>query len=656
MGLFNPEMCPICSKQTNAFKKTMLRIDKKFVCKDCFQILVRKGINALDMKKYTTEALKNIVNSGNQINSYKTELNKCGKINVNELKVDLSNINNIRKNYISFDVETTGLNSCTDRIVELGAVLFENGIPTKRFDSLVNSNVKISNEASKINNISNEMIQKAPQEKEIFIKFCEFISDVLIGNLTICAHNVSFDMSFLKNTLERLGYSGDINYIDTLSISRKVLNNKVVNHKQDTIAAYFNIINTNSHRAVSDAETCGKILYNLLDLQIELLEKEQKQKEKLNLTDSEKVISAYFQKLIEDSFDDDALFGFRKNASGYIDMCYLYTILRFKNTSNGYYVILPKKIADILKLKKESCSISEGGTENIRVYFNNPKSLEPINDYLIKKYKQSIKDAKSYMSQSEHCKNNAYECKKEMVVFDSNEIVKFNNIINQMELDKEVNESIIKIDFTKIEINPVNTRVPIEEIKNYNNSSKGFDEGFIYWEKGESYRKNKEYEKSIELYDKARANGYDGIVLYDSYSMSYHNLKDYDNEISILNEGIKRFKNKGYNISSLETRRNKAYEQYQKIIEFNNQKKIKEAEKKEKLNEKIENEKRKEENKKTPIEGRHIIQLDDEGNIINEYISISEAVRTTGINSKSIRDAANGIQKHAGSFVWKYKD
>ena len=58
----------------------------------------------------------------------------------------------------------------------------------------------------------------------------------------------------------------------------------------------------------------------------------------------------------------------------------------------------------------------------------------------------------------------------------------------------------------------------------------------------------------------------------------------------------------------------------------------------------------------TIIEGRHIIQMDDDGNIINEFVSIAEAVRQTGINSKSIRDTAKGVQKHAGGFCWQYKD
>ena len=54
--------------------------------------------------------------------------------------------------------------------------------------------------------------------------------------------------------------------------------------------------------------------------------------------------------------------------------------------------------------------------------------------------------------------------------------------------------------------------------------------------------------------------------------------------------------------------------------------------------------------------GRPILQMDDDMNIIEQYDSVAEAVRITGINSKSIRDAAKGVQKHAGFFVWRYAD
>ena len=52
---------------------------------------------------------------------------------------------------------------------------------------------------------------------------------------------------------------------------------------------------------------------------------------------------------------------------------------------------------------------------------------------------------------------------------------------------------------------------------------------------------------------------------------------------------------------------------------------------------------------------RPVLCYDDNGVLICRYGSLAEAVRTTGINSKSIREAAIGKQKHAGGYVWKYE-
>lgn len=52
---------------------------------------------------------------------------------------------------------------------------------------------------------------------------------------------------------------------------------------------------------------------------------------------------------------------------------------------------------------------------------------------------------------------------------------------------------------------------------------------------------------------------------------------------------------------------------------------------------------------------RPILQMTDVGKVIKEYPSVAAAIKETGINSKSIRDAANGVQKHAGGYCWKYK-
>ncbi len=212
------------------------------------------GINLL-------KSVMNIENNEKVYNNIKKESNSACQIVLND-----SNIDNIKSKFIAFDIETTGLNPYYDRIIELGAVVFENGVPISKFSTLVNPETLISQEASKINHITNDMLKDAPSENEVYKKFIEFMKPALNSEVPICAHNALFDISFITNTLNRLGYNYNISYIDTLSISRNILDNQVINHKQDTIAKYFNIVNEEQHRAVTDAETCGKILDKLISL------------------------------------------------------------------------------------------------------------------------------------------------------------------------------------------------------------------------------------------------------------------------------------------------------------------------------------------------------------------------------------------------------
>lgn len=187
------------------------------------------------------------------------------KIELKEIFFNEEDIEKINKRFIVLDTETTGLNKINDRIIELGAVYFENNKPMKKFNTLIKVDKEISPMARRINNISNKMLEQGLSENEAYKNFINFLGEAVNGEIIIVAHNASFDMDFLKNTLERLGYSGKIIYGDTLYLSRNILNYKVINHKLETLCEYFDIINYNKHRAYSDAMACGKILIKLLE-------------------------------------------------------------------------------------------------------------------------------------------------------------------------------------------------------------------------------------------------------------------------------------------------------------------------------------------------------------------------------------------------------
>jgi DNA polymerase-3 subunit epsilon len=58
----------------------------------------------------------------------------------------------------------------------------------------------------------------------------------------------------------------------------------------------------------------------------------------------------------------------------------------------------------------------------------------------------------------------------------------------------------------------------------------------------------------------------------------------------------------------------------------------------------------------TAAGGRPIVRLDDSLTVLETYQSVAEASRSIGISAKSLRDAARGVQKHAGGYVWRYAD
>lgn len=573
--------------------------------------------------------------------------NTRGLVTGTKTEVNHDVLKALKQRYIAFDVETTGLYPSSDRIVEIGAVLFENGKPSKKYGTLVNAMVSIPSSATAVNHIDNNMIKTAPSETEVYRNLVDFLGDSLQKNTIICAHNAKFDFGFLSETLMRLGYDGNIRYVDTLSLSRKWVKG-LVNYKQETVANYFGLYNTNAHRAENDAEICGNLLWKLLQIINLEYEKSSRMLENSKPNEEEKEVCAVIHNIITDRKGDTDLLGFYKNSSGYIDVCYLYTILKFKFAKKRKYIIVKSNIKGLENYRKEPCTISEGGSDFVRIFFDSPLDLELLSDFIFEEYKTTHKFA---FESLEYDKSYLYDYKNGPIMnnaLSTNEVESILNIVRSKEyIRSEVLHSEELIDRDSIEIQPINDRVPFSKIKNLKNSRKGFDDGFSYWEEGEEYRKSGDFYKAIELYDKARASGYTSPALYNSYSMAYHKLKDYDNEIDILDEGIEREGAEFRNISKLLTRRNTAIKTLLK-------KREKEQHKREK---RIENNPNPIVNKSSQKKTRRpILQMDDNLNLIQRFESIADATKTTSINSKSIRDAAKGVQKHAGGFVWRYAD
>src|SRR5271163_1362727 len=95
--------------------------------------------------------------------------------------------------FVIFDVETTGLSPIDgDRIVEIAAVKVRGLVVVDKFYSLVNPQRNIPSQASQVNNITEDMVNKAPVSADILPQMIHFI-----GGACVAGHNVKFDLNFL---------------------------------------------------------------------------------------------------------------------------------------------------------------------------------------------------------------------------------------------------------------------------------------------------------------------------------------------------------------------------------------------------------------------------------------------------------------------------
>lgn len=150
--------------------------------------------------------------------------------------------------YVVFDLETTGLSSKQDQIIELSAIKASGESVIDTFSTLVNPQCAIPYQATNVNGITDDLVADAPLLEEVMPRFLEFIGDmVLVG------HNIqSFDLKFIYRAVERLGLPEVSNdYIDTVYMARSCLP-QLGHYRLTDLASYFQIDTTGAHRALQD--------------------------------------------------------------------------------------------------------------------------------------------------------------------------------------------------------------------------------------------------------------------------------------------------------------------------------------------------------------------------------------------------------------------
>ena len=110
------------------------------------------------------------------------------------------------KDYVAFDLETTGLSPDSDQIIEIGAVKIRDGKISGKYNCII----------------------------------------------PVLGHNVMFDYKFMKMAAASFKYPFEKTGVDTLKVARKLLTG-LENKKLETLCAHYHYVNQAAHRAYDDA-------------------------------------------------------------------------------------------------------------------------------------------------------------------------------------------------------------------------------------------------------------------------------------------------------------------------------------------------------------------------------------------------------------------
>ena len=173
---------------------------------------------------------------------------------------NLQDIDLASQEYVVFDLETTGLSTRYDYIIEFGAVLMHKGMVKERKDFFLKPPFELSETIKNLTHITDEDVKNA----KTFAQMKDEILDFVKGRILV-AHNASFDYGFLNEELARLGLPKlDNPVIDTLDLSRSMFKNRRA-YRLGAICKLYGVSydEDTAHRADYDAEVLSQV-FNLM--------------------------------------------------------------------------------------------------------------------------------------------------------------------------------------------------------------------------------------------------------------------------------------------------------------------------------------------------------------------------------------------------------
>lgn len=164
-----------------------------------------------------------------------------------------------------FDLETTGLDHRTSRIVTACAALLNPDGSMNGDDVawLANPGIPIPAEATAVHGITDEIAQTQGQELSLVVAgIVETLSGYFERGIPVVAYNAPYDFTILRQHAEDFGVTWPENpspILDPLVLDKKLVQFRKGKRRLEIVAGYYNVKLDDAHNATADAIAAGHI-------------------------------------------------------------------------------------------------------------------------------------------------------------------------------------------------------------------------------------------------------------------------------------------------------------------------------------------------------------------------------------------------------------
>ncbi len=163
------------------------------------------------------------------------------------------------KTFVIFDFETTGLDTNTCNVIEVGALKMVNGKIVEEFSTFAKPDKPLTEDITELTSITQEMVEDKPSFTQILPDFLKFCKDAIL-----VAHNQEYDIKILSRYCRDEGYKFENLSQCTLALSNKYLP-QLKSHSLAKVSEYYGFVNQHAHRAIGDVEVTAKIFVKLAE-------------------------------------------------------------------------------------------------------------------------------------------------------------------------------------------------------------------------------------------------------------------------------------------------------------------------------------------------------------------------------------------------------